>query len=84
MMSIKTYTETEARNLARTGLIEIVSDRTYTKAAARRRLEGSMPKNLTPNGRKIIIALDRKPDRDGRIPRKTEHLAAWFVEGGLP
>jgi hypothetical protein len=71
-MTINTFTEAEARRLP--GLIELVSERKYTESQARRRLNGTLPKDLTPFGFPIIIALDREPGS-----RRTRCLAAWHV-----
>lgn len=69
------YPEQEAARLP--GLVEIIADRHYSRAAAKRRLEGTMPSGLTPGGIKIIIELDREPGQ-----RSRKHLVAWWVRPG--
>jgi len=71
-MTINTFTEAEARRLP--GLIELVSERKYTLSQARRRLQGTLPRDLTPFGTPIIIALDRDLGS-----RRSRCLAAWHV-----
>ncbi len=71
-LTINTFTETQARRLP--GLVELVSERKYTLSQARRRLQGTLPDDLTPFGYPIIIMLDREPGS-----RKTKCLAAWHV-----
>ena len=72
-------TEAKAKAMARTGLVELISDREYSLSQAKNRIAGKIPSCLTDGGEPMIIELDSTRTRQ----RAKKHLAAWFVKGGL-
>lgn len=72
-------TEAKAIQMAKTGLIELFSDREYTLSQAKNRVAGKVPSCLTDGGEPMIIELFPTSTRQ----RSKRHLAAWFVKGGL-
>ena len=58
-MQMEVKQEGEAKRLP--GLVELVSDRTYTFWRAIARANGSMPNGLTPGGTLFLIEVDKEP-----------------------
>tara|TARA_Y100000401_G_C8182405_1_gene154688 strand:+ start:170 stop:418 length:249 start_codon:yes stop_codon:yes gene_type:complete len=76
---MKVYDSEEIRRLP--GLVECVSDRTYTKSAAIQRSKGKLPMGMTPGGKFILEKLDPIESDTGRMV--VRYLLLWHV-GNVP
>ena len=74
---MKIFTSEEVRRLP--GLVEVVSERPYTKSAAIQRSKGKLPKGLTPGGQFILEKMEPVISDTGRTV--TRYLLLWYIIG---
>ena len=75
---MKVYTPEQIKRMP--GLVEVISERGYTKSGAKARSKGNLPKGITPVGTFILEKLEPQQSESGRMV--TRYLLLWHIERG--